>query len=317
MKIASSKHLVRSSRRQRLILALLIIFGLSVALLFVIRESETLKQQQQISQITDAKEWALEKIHAKEAWKVSTGKGVKIAVIDSGFDIARPEMAEKIVEIDYDTSLEDTPADLIGHGTQTSSIIAGPTGVCPDCQLIVIKIGENNNEAGVTNAIFKAADYGANVINLSVITDYDEITQAAIDYAWDHGAVLIAAAGNEKSSRKLYPAAYAHVISVAATDQQDKKAAFSNFGKWITIAAPGVDIYTYQNDRTTDYVSGTSFAAPIAAGVAGLIWSSKYGTSNEAVAKRLCDTADDIHGTRKYWQCGRINAARAVEAIPK
>jgi thermitase len=259
-------------------------------------------------------QWALEKIQASKAWTVSEGKGAKIAVIDSGFT-KQTELSEKIVDSYYFDPKGNPLKDEVGHGTETTSVIGGKDGVCPKCQLILIKLGENPDDFFVGEAIIEAIKLGANVINLSVITpDHSDFTQQIINEAWEKGIVLIASAGNNSNSQKVYPAAYDHVLAIAATNRVDRKASFSSYGSWVMAAAPGVDILTSQKDGQMNYKSGTSFAGPIAAGVAGLIWASEYGSSNESVVKRLCSTADKIRGTGKYWQCGRINAAAAVGA---
>lgn len=261
-------------------------------------------------------QWAFEKMDIQQAWRVSTGKGVKIAIIDSGFDLDNSGISDKIVGVDYYRSGENGPEDTIGHGTQTSSVITGPAGVCPDCQLIVVKLGQGDSNLKIAQTIRWAVDKGANVINLSFVTrGYDPYIQQEIYRAWEKGVVLIAAAGNENTSTLAYPAGYGPVIAVGATDRNDQKASFSNYGDWVDLAAPGIEIFTSLERGRFGLSSGTSISSPLVAGIAGLVWSSKYGTSNESVVKRLCDTADKTNDSPKYWKCGRINAARAVGAI--
>ena len=140
--------------------------------------------------------------------------------------------------------------------------------------------------------------------------------------------VVVAAAGNSGNPSKTYPAAYTNSIAVAATDSQDKKASFSEYGSWVDVAAPGVSIYSTWNDGSspsnpqpycdsaTDcykYASGTSMSTPMTAAAAALIWSMpSYGTSAVSVRNRLESTADKIAGTGSYWIFGRINAEKAV-----
>lgn len=285
-------------KKHTLFIILLIIFV--VILFFIVRSKSSLENQ-----------WAFEKIHLKEAWKITKGKGAKIAVIDSGFDLNDDE--KKVVYIDYEDSLESGPEDIIGHGTKTASLIAA---VCPQCQLILIKLGTQSEPVVVANAIHKAVDEGANVINLSFATNMqDNFIKDEIERAHEMDVLIVAAAGNQNTFQNRFPAGYKYVDAVAATDESDKKALFSNYGRKIIFAAPGVNIQTKGKNGKYDRSSGTSFAAPIVSGVAGLVWASKYGTSVDAVNKRLCDTADKIKGTGSYWKCGRINAGRAVGAI--
>lgn len=261
-------------------------------------------------------QWAFDKIQLQKAWTVTKGKGAKIAIIDSGFDVTNSLISEKIVGVDYYHSGEQSAEDTMGHGTKISTIISGHDGVCPECQLIVVKLGTIDSNVKIAQTIRWAVNQGANVINLSFVIDhYDDQIQQEIYRAWEKGVVLVAAAGNNHTTDLQYPAAYGPVIAVAATDQDDRKASFSNYGEWVNIAAPGVGILTHGVNGRIIRTSGTSIAAPIVAGIAGLVWASPYGTSNETVVKRLCETADPIKETGTSWKCGRVNAARAVGAI--
>ena len=143
----------------------------------------------------------------------------------------------------------------------------------------------------------------------------------AVNYAWNKGVVLACAGGNDGNTRPTYPAKYDRCIAVAATDANDRKASFSSYGiKWMDVAAPGVEIYsTFPNHPYAlnkapgyDYGNGTSMSAPHVAGLAALLWSTSYGTSNQAVRQRIESTADRVAGTGSYWVYGRINACKAV-----
>nr|MCU0493559.1 S8 family serine peptidase [Chloroflexaceae bacterium] len=103
---------------------------------------------------------------------------------------------------------------------------------------------------------------------------------------------------------------YENCFSVAATDSNDGRASFSNYGTWVYAAAPGASIYTTTPDGGYRYVNGTSFSTPYVAGVAGLLASQ--GLTNLQIRDRLCGTADKINGTGISWTCGRVNASRAV-----
>src|SRR5207244_3686628 len=135
-----------------------------------------------------------------------------------------------------------------------------------------------------------------------------------INYAWARNVVIVAAAGNNGLSDVGAPANCSHVISVAATDSADARASFSTWGAGVSVAAPGVGIYSTNFVGDYEAMSGTSMAAPFVSGLAGLIWATQYGTSNESVADRLLNTADQVPGTGTYWSHGRINAAAAVAA---
>ena len=164
----------------------------------------------------------------------------------------------------------------------------------------------------IANGIIFAADNGAEVINLSLGgTSSSSTLLSAINYAWNKGVVVAAAAGNDGRSRKLYPAYYSNSIAVAATDSNDKKASFSNYGNWVDEAAPGVNIFSaYKNDYAN--LSGTSMATPFVSGLAALLFGQNPGWSNAQVRNRIESTADRIPGTGTYWVHGRINACEAV-----
>jgi thermitase len=276
-------------------------------------------------------------INVEPAWTVTKGNGVKIAIIDSGIDLNHPDLSSKIVaQKDFTGEGID---DQFGHGTHVAGIVAAVTdnatgiaGTCPQCQLIIVKVIYNTGQGtsfSITSGISWAVNQGAKVINMSFAnTAIDPAIQQMVSDAWTKGVVLVAAASNADNDPTLtnpaYPAAYPNVVSVAATDNNDYLASFSHYGTWVSVAAPGLSIYStlpthsYSLQTTGhtalnyDYLSGTSMASPMVSGVVGLIWASSYGTSNDAVVKRLCDTADKITGTGTYWTCGRINAGNAV-----
>lgn len=277
-------------------------------------------------------------INIESAWDVTKGSGVKIAILDSGIDTNHPDLSSKItVHKDFiGTGIDDR----YGHGTHVAGIAAASTnnsigisGTCPDCRLIIGKV-LNDNGSGpdsiIVQGIIWASDQGAKVINMSFTgAGNSTAKQDAIDYAWNKGVVLVAAAGNNSDTSKAYPAANNGVIAVAATDNKDQIAFFSNYGTWVDIAAPGKAIYSslpthaYNMQLNSpglllnyDYLNGTSMASPMVSGVVALIWTSSYGTSNAEVVQRLYSTADKISGTGIYWLYGRINAERAVTLTP-
>lgn len=276
-------------------------------------------------------------INALTAWDATRGNGIKVAVIDTGIDTAHPDLAGKVVASRI--FMTTTINDRYGHGTHVAGIVAanshnaqGVSGVCPGCQLLVAKALDDSGQ-GMTSiiaqAIIWAADNGAQVINLSEGgPTRTQSQQDAIDYAWNKGIVLVAAAGNSNSSTAFYPAASANVLSVGATDNRDRKASFSNFGTWVAVAAPGDAIYStlptssyamqakYSTGLTYDYISGTSMSTPFVSGVAALVWTTPYGTSNASVIQRIIETVDPIVGTGQSWKYGRVNAGRAVGVQP-
>lgn len=172
----------------------------------------------------------------------------------------------------------------------------------------------------MTKGIVYAADHGAKVINLS-LGGYasSSYLQDAVSYAWSKGAVVVAAGGNGNSDEPFYPAACTDAIAVSATDRGDARASFSNYGPYISVAAPGVGIYsTYWSKGSTFYasMSGTSTATAHVSGVAALLFSQDGTRTNAAVRELIEGEADDLSdpGWDRYYRHGRVNAYRALKA---
>lgn len=275
-------------------------------------------------------------IDAEAAWKITTGNSVKVAILDTGIDQAHPDLpiGERVV-LQKDFTGSGSVNDYHGHGTHVSGIVAATTnnntgvaGTCPDCRLLNGKVLNDSGSGAyswIVNGIIWAADNQAKVINMSLGGSSPSKTlENAVNYAWSQkNVVLVGAAGNSGNQSKTYPGAYANVIAVGATDNQDNKALFSEYGSWVDVAAPGVNIFStfpthpfylqteYGRSQNYDFGSGTSMATPMTSAVLALIWSTPYGTTNLAVRTRLESTADPI-GKGIYWSAGRINAANAV-----
>ena len=283
---------------------------------------------------------AKDDIHAEKAWDVTRGDGVKVAILDTGVNLNHPDLAGKIVG--QKSFVSNTVEDGNGHGTHVAGILAADTnngigiaGTCPDCHLLIGKVLNDLGSGTTSNAtagIIWAADNGAKVINLSLGTTDEQtasLYEQAVSYAIRKGAVVVAAAGNDGNTQFNYPAAVPGVISVAGTDNNDKKASWSNFGSWVELAAPGKNILStgpthafelepsgYDTTSPYMYMSGTSMATPFVAGVAALVATTPFGTTPQAITNRLLATADKISGTGSFWRYGRVNAALAVGPAP-
>ncbi|MBU2009834.1 MAG: S8 family serine peptidase [Chloroflexi bacterium] len=274
-------------------------------------------------------QWGMAKIQAPDAWDISRGDGIRIAILDSGVDQNHEDLAGKIVDNRNFTSSR-TVDDLYGHGTHVAGIAAAATnngiGVAGVGYNAVIMNGKVLGDTGsgyyswIASGITWAADNGAKVINMSLGGSSSSSTlEAAVSYAWNKGVVLAAAAGNDNSVAPLYPAYYANCVAVAATDQSDAKASFSNYdNNWVDVAAPGVAIYsTLPNHKnrmgTTNYgsLNGTSMATPFVAGLAALVWATGYET-NGSVRERIESTADQAGTMWSTYSIKRINAYAAV-----
>lgn len=326
-----------------------------------------------------ADQWGLHRVgfdaSKKSAWRLvpREAKPVIVAIVDTGLDWNHKnlewdniwrnpnETANNNIDDDKDGQVDDVigwdfygsdnkPWDYNGHGTFVAGVIAaswkdadGMAGVNPMARLMIAK-GLNNfghtRASSIARAIVYAADHGARVINLSVGgKEMTKVEQAAIDYAYSKGVVMVVAAGNEGIDISGYGiAASDKVISVAATGLNDERANFSNWGK-VSVAAPGVDILSLRGRRTDvmlgvelkDYkpgdafvgsdkryyrASGTSFSAPLVAGLASLMIAKDPSLTNRQVMNIIKSTARDVGapGVDQYTGYGIIDARAALQA---
>ncbi|MBD1543901.1 S8 family serine peptidase [Arthrobacter sp. IA7] len=274
-------------------------------------------------------------VDAVEAWKVTTGNGIKVAVLDSGVATDNTDINPKVV-LRANFSGATSNEDIYGHGTHVAGIVAathntsGVAGVCPGCTILAGKVLNDSgvgSSSGLANGINWAVSNGAKVINMSIGVRASRTLETAVNNAWSKGVVLVAAAGNGGNQTRIYPGAYPNVIAVAATDNRDAKADFSTYGaSWVDIAAPGVNVYSTfpnhkfvigtQNNRSFGYDvgNGTSMSSPIVAATAALAWSSHPGATNASVRANVESSAEDVAGTGTYWAHGRVDTLEAVTA---
>jgi thermitase len=294
-----------------------------------------------------AYQWNLAEVHAADGWTVTHGRpSVRVAMVDSGiFDSSssvlatdgkpgHPDLRDK-VDLDHDATTTDPtqqdPDDWIGHGTHTAGIAAavtnnalGVAGVGYDTHLLNAKGCKEGRcaDSWVIAAIDWSLANGAKVISLTGAspTACPASLQAAIDRAWNQNVVVVAPAGNSSSTLPMTPGDCNHVVSVASTNADDSRSSFSEYGTWVSVAAPGGQdaagdlVLSTGYTGLYDYREGTSMAAPLVSGLAALIWASPYGTSANAVVQRITSTADRIAGTGTQWQAGRVNVAAALGA---
>ncbi len=237
---------------------------------------------------------------------------------------------------------DNDPSDYYGHGTHVAGIIAAVTdnqkgiaGVCPECKIMAIRAGFAPGlltYADIIQGIIYAVDNGADVINMSFGGEDSPAEKAALDYAYAQGVVLVASAGNESSNTLLYPGAYENVIGVTATDSANTMAWFSNYGYWTDVAAPGVGILStvptngyylsmycppLAYDSKYANCSGTSMAAPVVAGVAGLVhavspWNS-VAIAQSGIASGVKTFQEDLSNLPTYFMGnGIIDSLRAI-----
>jgi len=262
-----------------------------------------------------SQQWALSLVNAPGAWHLSTGaRPIVIAVVDSGVDASQPDLQGALVPgADFADSNNDT-TDQFGHGTMVTGVIAarpnngvGGAGVCWSCRVMPIKVLGADGSGGapaIAAGIRYAADHGANVISMSfVLSGPDSSVESALQYAHSHGVILVAAAGNAGGDSQTYPGSYPHVISVAAVDQSGALFPWSTHGTWVTLAAPGCSLTTALGGNFATFC-GTSAAAPLVAGLAGLALSSGNASPSEVEAA-LEQTAVPLPGS---VGSGRVDA---------
>jgi subtilisin family serine protease len=316
----------------------------------------------------------------KSAWDIETGESnpVLVAFIDSGLDYIHPEIARRNVWInrkeisgngidDDDNGYVDdligwnfidknnNPWDNDGHGTFTAGMVAARTnngeGIVGINRAVKIMPLRALNFLGrgsvshIVEAMVYAADNGARIINVSIEQLEHEKSRAlqwAVDHAHKKGVLIVVASGNQgRDTATISPSGLKRELTVAATDTQDKRMGFSNWGKFIRIAAPGEDILSLRARRTdllamagskeykpgraflgSDaryyHTTGTSFAAPFVTGVASLILAKNPRLTNVQVERMLLMSADDVEtpGWDQLTGYGRLNARKALEADP-
>jgi thermitase len=212
------------------------------------------------------------------------GAGVKVAVIDSGIPAGAYGPTTKVTSVNL--SGDTGPMNL--HGQHMGHLIASPDaqygGVAPATDVLSYRVTgpEGYSNAGlISEGILRAVRDGARVINISMGGDRPSpMLQQAVQYARQRGVIVVAAAGNEGQIGLSYPAAYPGVISVAAVDAQGRQAYFSNSGKGIVIAAPGVGVVQARKGNTLTLGSGTSQATAITSGAIAALLSRNYSPQN-------------------------------------
>jgi subtilisin family serine protease len=300
--------------------------------------------------------WGIAKIGAPAAWNTSTGEGITVAVVDTGLDLTHPDIAANVwtnareipgngIDDDGNGFVDDVqgwdfvdndadPRDDNGHGSHVSGTIAaagnngvGVIGVAWRARIMPLKaLGRYGfgYASDLARAIVYATDNGADVINNSWDGGGDSsVVHDAVVYAYSHGAVVVAAAGNfDDDSTRYFPARYPEVITVGATAPGDIKAPFSNWGK-IDVSAPGMGILSLRATGTPfgqpkgvgyAFASGTSMAAPHVAGVAALVLSRRPDLSVEELRQALRSSAVEIGapGVDLLYGSGRLDAKAAL-----
>lgn len=270
-------------------------------------------------------QWHLPKIQAPAAWDVTQGSGVTIAILDSGVDSRHPDFAGRLMPgynfVDGNANTED----VRGHGTKVAGAAAaalnngvGVASVAGQARILPVRISDSAGYAywsDVAAGLIWAADQGARVANISFsgVVGSASVLSAA-RYMNDKGGLVFVSAGNDGVNPDY--ADPASMIVVAATDSRDARASYSNHGPHIHLAAPGTSIYTTNWQQGYASSSGTSFSAPVTAGVAALVMAANPRLTHTQVRDILFQTAVDLgaSGRDNYYGYGRVDAAAAVTA---
>ncbi len=275
-------------------------------------------------------QWGPQDIFAPLAWNITTGSpNVIVAIVDTGVDYTHPDIAPNYCGGGYDFINGDNDSvDDNGHGTHVAGIAAGVTnngigiaGISQSCIMAekVLNSAGSGSYSAVANGIIHAANNGAKVISMSLGGSFSSYTlQNAVNYAWNKGVLIVAAAGNENSGKISYPAAYPNVMAISALDPGDGFAYYSNHGKKIELAAPGTDIYSTLMGGGYGYKTGTSMATPFVSGSAALVLSKNGTLTNSQVRKILDNSAVDLgaSGRDPYFGYGKVNVYGALLQTP-
>jgi type VII secretion-associated serine protease mycosin len=273
-------------------------------------------------------QWAFDRTSFETAWSMTRGRGVTVAIIDSGIDAAHQDLGSMVLPgKDYVQPSRDGRYDPDGHGTHAAGTIAarvnnglGIAGAAPDVRLLPVRVLDANGNGGSGNVvagIIWAADHGADVINLSLGGGPSRSMQIAMQYALRKGAVVVAAAGNTGTAgNAVYPAAYPEAIAVGAFDSTLHQAAFSTSGNYIDVSAPGDSILSTWSTSPTGYAlaSGTSMATPFVSAEAALVIARNRALSPAAVGLIIKGTARPAGppGVDAQYGYGLIDPAAAV-----
>ncbi len=269
-------------------------------------------------------------INAQSAWTISKGANIKVAVLDEGVEITHLDLAANISNFRYDAitmtsgGTSGTPKAGDKHGTNCAGIIGaidnnfGIVGVAPECEIVPIKIAYYSvvNRGWVTNDSWfvRGINYAWYTAKADVLSNSwgggspsttvtFELLDASSRGRNNKGSVVVFSTGNDGNSSVSYPASIMGVLAVGAVDRNYRRANFSNYGDFLDVVAPGVDIYTTNlNNQYHSSFSGTSAAAPFVSGIAALMLSSAPNLTEVQVRRIICETARRVGNySYGYW----------------
>jgi thermitase len=239
---------------------------------------------------------------------VVLGKGITVAVLDTGVDFNHPDLQGKVLPGFDALGVNPDGRDVQGHGTFVAGIIAQ---IAPGATILPVRVLDANG-LGTVDSIINGLQYamnnGARVVNLSLSSNMDSSPlHKLIQNARSKGISIFAAAGNDSSGGKYYPASYGEDVAVAATDEQDYRAGFSNWQGYVKLSSPGVNIYSTWMGGGYGWASGTSFSTPIVAGGAAIVRSLHSDYSPDKVRDTLKGAVDKFGAG---CSCGGMGSGR-------
>ena len=298
-----------------------------------------------------AQEWALDALHTQQAWQTTKGKGITVAVLDTGVEADHPDLVGNVLAAKDMVGFGATEGDRAWarHGTAMASIIAGHghgygdgdgvLGIAPEARILPVRViledddpqrtkARNTRGNALAEGIRWAADHGADVINLSLGDDSasahpEPAEDEAVQYALKKGVAVVASAGNggDKGDHISYPAAYPGVIVATAVDRYGTRSSFSTRRWYATVGAPGEDVVIADPDHKYYQGWGTSAASAFVSGAVALVKAAHPGLAPAQIKKLLEDTArnapaggrDDSRGFGFIDPAAAIKAAAGLE----
>jgi subtilase family protein/fervidolysin-like protein len=269
-------------------------------------------------------QYALDKLRLPQAHALAKGQQVLVAVIDSGVDTSHPELAGMVVD-SFDALKSDEKAHP--HGTAIAGAIVSHArlmGAAPEARILAVRAfsAQKKSAEATTYSIVQGFDWaitrGARVINMSFTGPRDPSIEERVIRGAKNGIIMVAAAGNAgPKAPEAYPAAYPNVIAVTATDAEDKLFQGANRGRYIAVAAPGVDLLLPAPEAAYQVTTGTSFAAAEVSGIVALILERSPGLGHDGVRKALTATARDLgpRGFDTQFGAGLVDAYQAIRSL--
>lgn len=283
-------------------------------------------------------QWPLRSFGVDDIWKVSTGKGVTVAVIDDPVDGSHPDLKGNVLpgKSFLDGGTADRPDGKNEHGTAMASLIAGHghgpgggdgvKGLAPDAKILPVGIDLGDKEESYAEPLRYAVDHGAKVVNMSFedFGDTSPAEKAAVDYARKHDVLLVAASGNSGSSTPRLPSSVPGVLAVGAMDIDLKVWKFSNYGSHIKLLGPGLHIRSAGVETPYRLANGTSDSTAYVSAAAALVRAKFPDLTAGQVANRLVKTAvlpDSMKGKKlpdRHYGYGIVNPWQAlIKKMPK